>query len=246
MAGLVCLLAGACGQKQWHHSRKTLADFNRDACECEILAQNAGKQASQSKSRIVWSAYAKAYDDCLMAAGWSPVSPDSRSSAPHVSAEIKDDRVRGFGLVLDLPKGFALTGQEQKDLGSTSVASFCFVNPQGWSLRLDFQKARAARFYPAKYPVPSGLIRYDQGDFGAPERLTWTVFCGRVRRVWVMGMGAYFRVDETQRLGMTMTAPLSGPKGPRPVGLALAREQRDEVEAFADVWKIWLRENFEE
>ncbi|MDY7002318.1 MAG: hypothetical protein SVS15_11140 [Thermodesulfobacteriota bacterium] len=248
LAGLIFLAAGACAQRQWHHPRKTLADFNRDACECEIQAENAGKQASRSKSRIVWSAYAKAYDQCLMAAGWSPVLPQSRGDARNrpVSAEIKDNQVRAFGLVLNLPKGFVLAGQEQKSLGPTAAASFYFLNPNNWSLRLDFQKALAARFKPAEYPVPSAFIGYDQGDFGAPERLVWTVFCGRVRHVWVMGMGAYLMVDETRRVSMTMTAPLESPKGPPPSGLALDRGQRDEVEAFADTWKIWLRENFEE
>jgi|GEM_PF-1341246 len=249
LAGLLCLFAGACAQKEWHHPRKTLADFNRDACECEILAENAGKQASRNKSRIVWSAYAKAYDACLMAAGWSPVPPESQGGAKSlpVPAEINENsQVRGFGLALNPPKGFVLTGQGQKDLGPTCAAWFYFVNPNGWSLRLDFQKAKAVRFQPAGYPVPGAFICYDQGDFGVPEALAWTVFCGPVRRVWVMGMGAYFWVDETRRISMTMTAPLAGQMEPPPSGLALTREQKQEVEAFADTWKIWLRENFEE
>jgi hypothetical protein len=234
---LLLVLAGCSGKTLWYKDGSGQAEFDRDAVECRILADELGRQDTLTGKRPALETRAKAYQQCLFAKGWSHIPP-GQSAGDGLEyqplATVEHGTVKAFGTVLVLPDGFAMTAETDSVHGPMLMQTLSFRGPDNVFLNLVFQQSRTLSFEPIPYPVDEPFLLYERGvtENGAQ----WAAFWGRVQGAWVAGLGAYRLHSRLERTTMVLIAPLPEPQGPPPPGLTLDHGQRRAMEEFMERW----------
>jgi hypothetical protein len=248
---LILILLSGCGGggQHWYNHGKTRLDFDGDSQECEIVAGEFARQATLTGRREDPQTYARVFDDCLFARGWSvrPAAPPAPDSALAVMEPVfavyhSDGTIEAFGGSFAVPVGFVLRADSTQRFGPTLIQNLLFMGPDLLFMDVTVQKSQDHKFEPTNYPVQEPFFLYEQGREGKQDRLRWAIFAGRIQEEWVVGLGGYLLRGERERLTVVITSPLPGPENAVPPGLNLSSGQFQAVERFRKEWLSWLQE----
>jgi hypothetical protein len=241
---LIALLLQGCAStaQTWYKPGGTQREYDLDARECEIIAEQQALYKSASGKRTDPMTYAELYQRCITAKGWSTEPP--AAAQPRVTEASPPlgthtgNRLTAFGLDLSLPEDAARLSSTRQTIGPTRLETFMFQSG-GEFLNIIFQESDEATFSPIDYPVTPPYRLYTSG---AETNLRWAAFWGEINGEWVKGIGAFFDVSKKQRAIVVITAAMAAPGEAPPENLLLARNQYQEMEAFIGQWRPWLEE----
>lgn len=235
----------ACSSKEaWYQQGKGQAAYDQDAQECRLIASAFARQATVSGDAEDPATYARTMSSCLEHKGWSKTPPPSATAEagtaaakkePVSLATIAEGEVRAFGAQVKLPDQFLLFQATEGGSGPAAMQGFSFSGPQGTVINILVQRAVAKgnRFEALPYPVQPPFFLYEQGKQG-------TIFCGKIKDEWVMGLGNYFLINGKERITVIVTKGLMAPVTEAKAGFRLSAEQFAQVEEFKQEWLRWL------
>ena len=241
---LLLLLQGCASPHQtWYKAGGTQREFDLDARECEVIAEQQALLKSENGRRYDPLTYVDLYQRCITAKGWSSVPPQAAQGqpgqeplpAPPLGQHI-DNRLAAFGLEFTLPADARLLSEKKQTVGPTNLDSFMF-RAGGNFVNFILQESEEATFNPIDSPVSPPYQLYTAAS---ADNLRWTAFWGVVNGEWVKGIGAFFTVSKKQRVIVVITADMAAPEETPPEDLHLARNQYQEMEAFIHQWQPWL------
>lgn len=245
-AGLCVGLSVGCSPRaQWHHPSRPQADLPRDLQECEVIAKEFARQASLTGEREDPATRINTLNACLYSRGWSDLPRGDegqgvgQASPPAFYAQGK---VTGFGQEIKIPPGFALLSVSTAPSGPTITRTFSFERDDT-HMKLLFQEAFRGAFEEMEYPVVEPFFLYHRGQRSRKTPLDWAVFAGEIQNAWVIGYGAYLRVNRKERVTLVITRPLPNPEEAPPVPLRLSQEQYHAAELFKEEWSSWAEAN---
>ncbi len=238
------LVAGCAATPQtWYKAGGSQREFDIDSRECEIIARRQAIAATARHRHYRPETYAELYDRCLARMGWSRTPPataasktDSLPPPPSLGTRT-DDTIHAFDTVFAVPANASLVTSNRRVVGPTTIESWLFQVPEDTYVNFILQQSETAAFPLRDYPVPPPYRLYTSGR---GDGLRWAAFWGRVNGAWIKVIGAYGFYGRHRRLVVVITAPLAGPTGPPPPGLALAANQHHEMAAFVERWRPWL------
>ena len=253
---IFALLLGGCASKQlWYKAGKTQVDYDRDAQECKIIAKEFARQATVSGTSEDSLAYQNILQRCLTGKGWSMMAP-----APAAREESRDltlDRemtvassngrsVQAFGAEIVLPEQFILAKTSRNDVGPSLLQSYLYRGPGDTFITVMAQKAiaKSTHFESTPYPVQPPFFLYEQGAIeNGGMKSPWTIFCGKIKGDWVMGLGSYFMINNKERITLIVTRSLMAQETEPKPGFHLSPEQFATVDAFEKDWLSWIEES---
>jgi len=243
---LLVLLLQACASSHqtWYKTGGTQRQFDLNARECEVIAEQQALLKSENGRRYDPLTYAELYHRCITAKGWSTVPPQAEQqpateALPEQALGVRiDNRLSAFGLDFTLPADARLLSEKKQTAGPTRLNSFMF-RTGGDYMNIILQESDEATFNPIDYPVspPYHLYTSDSGS-----NLRWTAFWGVINGEWVKGIGAFFTVSKKQRTIVVITAAMAAPGETPPESLHLAQNQYQEMESFIRQWQPWLEQ----
>jgi hypothetical protein len=240
---------GCSPKKMWYKQGAGQFDFNIDDIECRIMAKDAARQATLI-GKIDLEVFAKSYESCIYARGWSTTPAESGISAKSDTkkirlAQIEDGVVTVFGRSITIPETFSLINDQPGGLQGVNMHTLFFKGENGIYLNMISQETMDRVFEPIDYPSTPPFFLFEKG-FGmdGDDNLRWTVFTGEFQGVWIAGIGVYYLIDDYKRLSFILTRPISSPAGKPPSGLRLTKVQKLEVEAFQARWIEMVKQGF--
>ncbi len=248
---LLQFLTGCGGNgSHWYKAGHYQADFNRNSQECEMVAQEIGRQATMTGLMVDADTYQSAYTSCIVSKGWSTTPPtqpqatpqQQQQTAPTLAERRSDGTIRGFDLAFTVPLSFTVIGNRREGLGANSAQIITLHGPDNTYLNLMFQQIKSNRFIATDYPIKEPFFLYNnEYDQELPDQLRWATFCGTMQGQWVIGLGAYYLVDKEHRVTMAFTSPLPPQEEAPPKGLRLSANQRLAADRFEKKWLGWLQ-----
>ncbi|MBI4793508.1 MAG: hypothetical protein HY789_12465 [Deltaproteobacteria bacterium] len=240
---LLLLLQGCASSPQtWYKPGGTQREYDLNARECEVLAEQQALLKSETGKRYDPLTYAELYQRCIKAKGWgtepppTAQQPETEASPAPALGTRTDNRLSAFGLDFTLPGNARLLSSNKQTIGPTRLETFMFQTG-GDFMNIIFQESEEATFNPIDYPVSLPYQLYTS-DWGT--NLRWSAFWGEIKGEWVKGIGAFFTVSKKQRTIVVITAPMAAPAEAPPENLQLARNQYQEMESFVEQWRPWL------
>ncbi len=241
---LLLLLQGCASPHQtWYKAGGTQREFDLDARECEVIAEQQALQKSENGRRYDQLTYAELYQRCITAKGWGTLPPQAAQGQPEQEplpapalGKLSDNRLAAFGIDFALPEDALLLSEKKQTVGLTHLDSFMFRTGGGF-MNFILQESEEATFNPIDYPVSPPYQLYTAAS---AANLRWAAFWGAVNGEWVKGIGAFFTVSEKQRAIVVITAGMAAPEETPPENLHLAHNQYQEMEAFIHQWQPWL------
>jgi hypothetical protein len=239
---LICMLCACGAGPMWYKQGATQADFNKDEQECLLIAHELARQATVSGERENLEIFIKSYNNCLFQKGWSHIPPTQQNTSTGTNtilAKIDQNCIQAFGKKISLPAGFKLLNENKRVFGPTLIHSFFFQGPGPAFINFIFQQSLDLNFEPADYPVKEPFFIYDKGC-EKEENIRWSVYCGQIKNEWIVGLGSFILIKDSQRIIVVITSPLPPRTSPPPKGLRLTKNQKDAAERFETKWKKWL------
>ncbi|MEW6521110.1 MAG: hypothetical protein AB1461_17040 [Thermodesulfobacteriota bacterium] len=242
---LLLLLLQGCStssHQTWYKDGGTQREFDLDARDCEVIAEQQALLQSENGRRYDPLTYADLYQRCITAKGWNTAPPRTEGQpekeplpAPALGV-YADNRLAAFGIDFTLPEDAQLLSEKRQTVGPTHLDSFMF-RTGGNFMNFILQESEEATFNPIDYPVSPPYQLYTAA---AQSKLRWAAFWGEINGEWVKGMGAFFTVSKQQRTIVVITAAMAAPAETPPEDLHLARNQYQEMESFIREWQPWL------
>jgi len=237
------LLQGCASPPQtWYKTGGTQRQFDLNARECEVIAEQQALLKSENGRRYDPLTYAELYQRCITARGWSTLPPQAEQqpateALPEQASGIRSaNRLSAYGLDFTLPADAKLLSEKKKTVGPTRLESFLFQTG-GDYLNIILQESDEATFNPIDYPVSPPYQLYTSA---VENNLRWAAFWGEINGEWVKGIGAFFTVSKEQRAIIVITSSMAGPGETPPEDLHLAQNQYREMEVFIRQWQPWL------
>jgi len=225
----------------WYKAGKNQVDFDVDSNECLIIAEEMGRQATLTGKRKDLEVFYTTYNNCLYSKGWGHTPPGVKQKKVAVKPLVnrEENRIGAFGRSFLIPPQFELISNQIYGFEDVRMQSLQFKSRKNpVYISLIFQQALSRSFDLIDYPVNAPFFLYDRADDNADQadELSWAVFSGDFQGEWIAGIGAYFLIDKNHRISCSITQAIDAPKEDPPPGLRLTRGQKEQIDAFSNLW----------
>lgn len=252
LLGIIFLFLTGCSHTEiWEKPGGNQHKFDIDSRECEIIAEKFGILQSEKGKIPDPTSYSRAYRQCIEAKGWRMKTADPeitqdniKESTPQLASITAPNMVVGFGQTISMPETFELSMKNQFENGPTIIKQFFWKGTDSY-INILFQENIATNFEVVPYPVlkPYNLYTSGKGE-KSRENLQWASFWAKIGSDWIMGTGAYFHVNNKQRIIIVITKSLEQPVGTSPKNIILTKNQFMQIDKFSEEWQIWLNQQF--
>lgn len=243
--GVLLVCGGCAAPKMWYKQGHNQADFDLDHRECQIIAEEIGRQATITGKKADLDVFAATYTNCIFSRGWTRTPPGEEKKNVQAAplAKIDKTRIHVFGEKLMLPDDFTLKSNRAGGFEDVKIQNMVFEGDGPVFANIIIQEVLSRQFDAIDYPINEPFFVYDRGrdDLNGNKKVHWAVFSGEFEGNWMAGIGAYYLMGKYRRINLVLTIDIPAQHQAPPDGLLLTERQKKAVTSFSNQWLGYIK-----